>query len=456
MSAPPAKRRVIVLCDGTWCGRQTNTKSNVNFLARMIGVDLERGATEYHSEEHDIHAKYFDGVGLGGDLMKYLWDGALATHAKEECSIVYEFIVQYSLWDDQVSTEVWMFGISRGAYIVRSVAGMINNCGIIRNRANQDLIKQAFDVYQNPHPVHHPSSEEMRAFRANASYPVQSPVKFMGLFDTVGGRGVPRLNYNSGTGFEWPQLYDNCVSTVVDKVYHALSIHDRFWGFQPCLAFRAKRKPGDPPLPDLKIHQKWFPGCHYDLARQEFQFLREAGSWWEKLVFPILNLFSKTVSPNDKLADLVLIWILQGIEREGGGDIIHKDLDGADSDIGAVIAQTQRRLLRISGLGIGDMYDDILSYIPGGKVLSAPIRWFKNINKTAYAILFKGVERMIPDPGIDTEHAPVWNEVYDYTVPDASLGGAVVEAIAGMDAKRYPSRTFQNHLVYMQAVNRPS
>jgi hypothetical protein len=455
MAAATAKIRVIVLCDGTWCGPQTNTKSNVNFLARMIGIDLENGATEYHSPQGDVHAKYFDGVGLGGDFMKYLWDGALATHAKEECTNVYKFIWQHFAWGDQVGTEVWMFGISRGAYIVRSVAGLINNCGIIRDRDNGALVDLAYDMYQNPHPVHHPSSREMVEFRANASYPVRTPVKFMGLFDTVGGRGVPELNYHTGTGFNWPKFYDNCVSTVVEKVYHAVSIHDRFWGFQPCLASRAPRPPHNPAPPDLKIRQKWFPGCHYDLARQEFQFLREGGSLWERVLFSILNVFSNTVSPNDKLADLVLIWILRGIETEGGGAIIQQDLDGNAREIGAVITWTQNRLLGSSLTGTGDMYDDMLSYLPGGRVLSAPIRWFKHINKTAYSILFNPVDRMIPDPGINTETAPVWNQVYDYTIADADLGGAVVGDIAGINTRRYPSQTFQNYLVYMRAVGRP-
>jgi hypothetical protein len=336
MAAPPVKRKVIVLCDGTWCGRETKTKSNINYLARMIGIDLEHGSSEYHSEQQqngtEIHAKYFDGSGLGGDFWRYLWDGALATQAKKECTAVYKFIVQHSLWDydadghERVTTEVWMFGISRGAYIVRSVAGMINNCGIIRdNTTNKScLVEMVYDLYRNPHPVHKPSSPEMRDFRARVSYPVRTPVKFMGLFDTVGSRGVPRLNYDTGTGFEWPEFYDNAVSTAVEKVYHALAIHDRFWGFQPCLASRAPPKPDDddpPPSADLLIRQKWFPGCHYDLARQEFQFLREAGSsWWERLAFRVLNPFSRTVAPNHRLADLALLWILRGIDREGGGD----------------------------------------------------------------------------------------------------------------------------------------
>jgi hypothetical protein len=107
------------------------------------------------------------------------------------------------------------------------------------------------------------------------------------------------------------------------------------------------------------------------------------------------------------------------------------------------------------------VYDDMLAYLPGGKLpfVSAAIRWAKKLNSTAYAALFKGVDRVIPDPGLDNnnhaEDAPVWNEVYDYTVPDTDLGGvAVVGNLAGVNENRYPSRTFQKYRVYMQAVER--
>jgi uncharacterized protein (DUF2235 family) len=32
-------------------------------------------------------------------------------------------------------SRVWLFGLSRGAYTVRAVAGMINNCGILEPTA---------------------------------------------------------------------------------------------------------------------------------------------------------------------------------------------------------------------------------------------------------------------------------------------------------------------------------
>ncbi|OCK87560.1 uncharacterized protein K441DRAFT_622710 [Cenococcum geophilum 1.58] len=448
------RKILVVLYDGTWCGRETNTKSNIHFLAKMMGIDLTGNPAV--STAGNVHARYFDGVGLGGDFMSYLWNGAFATQAKKECTGVYNFIVQNFVWDSQFHTEVWMFGISRGAYIVRSVAGMINNCGIIQNRANAGLINQVYDLYRSPHAVHLPSSLEMVQFRQDVSYGVRTPIKFMGIFDTVGSRGVPKLNYDTGTGFEWPEFHDNFVSSAVEKVYHAVAIHDRFWPFQPCLAWRKSKHANDSALTALQIHQMWFPGCHYDLARQEFQFLREGGNTLEKVLFPILNMISNTVSPNDKLADLVLLWMLQGINREGGGVIIRRNMAGNSRNMTEAITDIQQ-LFTSQRNGSGDIYSHVLDYLPGGRLFGVLLAWFKNLNKTAYAILFNPVDRVIPDPGVNNAiTSPVRNQVYHYTIPDANIGGTVIETSAGVQPARYPSRTYQNYLTYMRAVNRPA
>ncbi|KAH7112586.1 hypothetical protein B0J11DRAFT_446805 [Dendryphion nanum] len=452
-------RRVIVLCDGTWCGRETNTKSNIYFLAKMIGVNFLRNPAVYESSSGNIHARYFDGVGLDGDFMSYIWNGAFATQARKECTEVYKFVANNFASNPQVHTEVWMFGISRGAYIVRSVAGMINNCGIIEGKKNKDLIDQAYDIYRSPYPVHEPQSAEMIEFREKVSYKVSKPpIKFMGLFDTVGSRGVPKLNYHTGTGFEWPEFYDTNVSSEVEKVYHAVATHDRFWAFQPCLVSRNSKnnKKGD-----LEIHQKWFPGCHYDIARQEFQFLREGGSRLEKILFPILNMFSKTIVPNEQLADLVLLWVLESIETTGGGEIIQHDMAGNKRDITRVISDIKIRITS-GGTGTGDIYEHILSYLPGGNI-SFLVAWFENFDKTAYAILFKPRNRgnsPEPDPGKSNLKQPsVYNEVYNYTVPDPNIrpnasGTNVIETSAKVNLLRYPSETYQNYCKYMEAVGR--
>ncbi|KAG0060357.1 hypothetical protein BGZ90_004057 [Linnemannia elongata] len=179
-----------------------------------------------------------------------------------------------------------MFGLSRSAYTVRCVAGMINNCGILRRRDDngnlldqknngddlndqeRSLCKEVYRIYRSHDPVDHPEALRSIASKRRASYDVTTPVKFMGLFDTVGGLGIPYLN--PGIGLTFNEFHDTKVSAVV---YHALSIHDRLWIFEPCYALPAKHRIES----KFEIHESWFPGCHYDLGRREFS-MKDCGS----------------------------------------------------------------------------------------------------------------------------------------------------------------------------------
>ena len=444
-------KKVVVLVDGTWCGPETNTRSNIHCLANMVGIDPTADNQTYISPTRDVHARYFPGVGLGGSFMSYLWDGAFATHAKEDCNKVYKYIVQNFASGD----EIWMFGISRGAYVVRSVAGMINNCGIIRDRRNEDLIDQVYGLYRSPYPVNKPASSEMQNFRRSASHLVTTPIKFMGLFDTVGSRGIPKLNYDTGVGFEWPEFHDNLVSSVVEKVYHAIATHDRLWAFQPCLASRDTKKHGT--WTDLRIYQTWFPGTHYDLARQEFQFLREKRKGLEGFISSIINYLSGTVTPNDQLADFVLLWMLSGITSEGGAAIIQYNIEGRVRTINQIMADLRLSLPQ-RRRGTGDVYGDISHYLPLGKILSMPLRVVWLFNSTLYQILLNPQNRVIPDPGNPPSQL-VQNEVYNYTVPNPISGNSIIGDTARVGGlmqqdRRYPSTTFQNYVEYMTATGR--
>ncbi|KAG0199938.1 hypothetical protein BGX33_011302 [Mortierella sp. NVP41] len=183
-------------------------------------------ASPYDNPARQINACYFPGAGMGGTFLEYLFNGATGNDINQDCTDVYQYIVQhYNLGD-----EIWMFGLSRGAYTVRCVAGMINNCGIL-TPPNVGLCDQVYDNYRSRIPTFHPSHPDMVAFRATYSHNIQTPVKFMGLFDTVGSLGIPY--FTSGSSLTFHQFHDITISTVV---YQALSIHDRLWGFEPCHA----------------------------------------------------------------------------------------------------------------------------------------------------------------------------------------------------------------------------
>ncbi|KAH7059130.1 hypothetical protein BKA57DRAFT_416851 [Linnemannia elongata] len=398
MDTPPsnttgnAKPAVVVLCDGTWCGSETGTKTNISLLAEMIELP------ESSNNRPDIKACYFPGSGLRGTFLEYLFNGATGNDIARNCMEVYEYIVQHFTPEH----EIWMFGLSRGAYTVRCVAGMINNCGILRRRDDngnlldqknngdglndqeRSLCKEVYRIYRSHDPVDHPEAPRSIAFKRRASYDVTTPVKFMGLFDTVGGLGIPYLN--PGIGLTFNEFHDTKVSAVVEKVYHALSIHDRLWIFEPCYALPAKHRIES----KFEIHESWFPGCHYDLGRQEFRFFRSAGEGVE--IDELFGSLSKTIKPNQGFADLVLKWMLESM-KDCGSTIIPRIEE-------KIKELTTRMKETATDRGSGDVYSNLFPYGPLGN------QW-ESLDNT--------IVKPVLDSGSDT------NEFMEYVNPIGNI-----------------------------------
>jgi hypothetical protein len=215
-SQRPSKR-LAVFCDGTWVGRETHVQgapdSNIRQLADMVGeVRYLKESTE--ATVHPIHVKprqqangpnpingttpsttqfapanassivagYQEGFGLNSNFLNYVWDGATAASIGDECIAVYRFIVENFTQDH----EIWLFGFSRGSYTVRCVAGMINNCGIVKRLPEyseeevQDLCTGVFKTYRSALPRDRPHSGECEEFKGDASrvWQVRRPSKF--------------------------------------------------------------------------------------------------------------------------------------------------------------------------------------------------------------------------------------------------------------------------------------
>ncbi|KAK3806174.1 MAG: hypothetical protein J3R72DRAFT_465417 [Linnemannia gamsii] len=439
-----ATPKLIVLYDGTWCGLEANTKTNIYRLADLIMNPLNpfntnpaapyfdpfntTPAAPYIDPAHQITACYFPGPGVGGTFLDNLTYGATGNDINLNCIEVYQYIVQnYNLGD-----EIWMFGLSRGAYTIRCVAGMINNCGILI-LPNIGLCNQVYDTYRSRLPTNHPSHPNMVAFRAGNSHIIQMPVKFMGLFDTVGSLGIPY--FTPGIGLAFHQFHDISISTAVEKVYHALSIHDRLWGFEPCHAMpspsRIAAPAAPPPAPQFEIRERWFPGCHYDLGRQRFRFLQNGSNFLERAVNWALNPLSQIIEPNSVFADLVLKWMLERIQENDPLALVIPTMPATITNlIASMVAATP------ADTGHGDIYDNLLNYGPLGALGGYLFRVAsKLIPRFGFAIhvLTRTREREI-DPGA---------ELTEYTNICGYLGGTV-GAHGGISVTRYPSHTYNS------------
>lgn len=360
-----AQKKLLVCCDGSWLGRETRTmgtpRSNIRMLADMVG-DLswaEPDAAVNPAMVHPIQSQkpnVIAGYQLGGASQEYFfdfaWDSTINERLGAECIAVYRFIVEH-FTDDHT---VWLIGHSRGAYVARSVAGMINNCGIMRRQQGvldseqiDMLCEEIYQIYRSDLPSDSPNSAEMRGFRANADrvWQVKQPVRFMGLIDSVGPLGLPRV-----PGIFEPassEFFDRKVSSAVKHVYHAVALHERLTALPPCLI----------EVPDQKssmthVNQTWLPGTHHDLGRTTFRFApQHPYNWIAGTLGMMPDLFMKSVTPNEVLSDCALKWLLEGV-RDVGSDSASHPIPYIDDRI----AQINSRIVVPAQLskGSGDIY----------------------------------------------------------------------------------------------------
>ncbi|MGM0521907.1 MAG: phospholipase effector Tle1 domain-containing protein, partial [Pseudomonadota bacterium] len=157
---------IVVCADGTWNRPEEDLDNdfptNVLKLARAVTPQAEA-----------IKQHVFYDWGLGS-YHNSLSAGATGVGLHKNILDGYRYIVQNYAPGDRI----YLFGFSRGAYTVRALSGLINNCGILKRSAAR-LITYAWKMYKNPKPDYHPDGKTARTFRAQYSYE-QRNVHFIG------------------------------------------------------------------------------------------------------------------------------------------------------------------------------------------------------------------------------------------------------------------------------------
>lgn len=232
--AKTVKKRIVICADGTWNDPEDKNPTNVLRMARAVKPISKNDTKQvvfYDWGVGSYYAKVRGGaVGLG--IMKNIQDG-------------YRFIVQnYNPGD-----EIFLFGFSRGAYTVRCLNGLLNNCGILK-RTDAKQIQEAFDFYKKRGAK--PSSQVAKDWRKAHSYgPDRGSVDFIGVWDTVGALGIPTrvLAFMDQNDL----FYDQELGSNVKVARHAVSIDERREDFKPTLWGKKEA---------IDIKQVWFAGVH--------------------------------------------------------------------------------------------------------------------------------------------------------------------------------------------------
>jgi hypothetical protein len=263
MPRPP--KNIVICCDGTG-NDYAATESNV---LRLFRFTLRDGARQV--------ACYHPGIGTlpqpagrtepGRTLRRWtsLW---LGTGAIENVVALYSYLMR----EYETGDRVFLFGFSRGAFVVRALAGMLHVVGLLRPE-DEHLVPYAAGLYQSSErritkarreygtwppttkdgAIDHAASDS-RAARFKGKLSRACGVDFMGLFDTVKAYGwlTPR---------SFPTLRHN---PSVKIVRHAVALDERRSAFQ--VTGWGDRDARDVPLDRMRIKEVWFAGDHSDVG----------------------------------------------------------------------------------------------------------------------------------------------------------------------------------------------
>ena len=240
-------RRLIIGCDGTWNSADQQIDgapcpSNVvRLMYRVAKTDDQIPQLSYYDQ----------GVGTGNLVDRYS-GGAFGGGLEDNVHDAYRFLVS----NYQPGDEIYLFGFSRGAFTARSVAGMIRKCGILR-RTSCAQYNKALELYRSSARPDEPKPSEFRSVHSvTGDAPI--PIKFVGVWDTVGALGIPLRGLRSLTRRRY-QFHDTELSGQVQYACHALALDEQRGPFEPTLWLDKKKA-------QQVVKQTWFCGVHTDVG----------------------------------------------------------------------------------------------------------------------------------------------------------------------------------------------
>jgi uncharacterized protein (DUF2235 family) len=338
-------KRIAIFCDGTWNSSDAEFQTNVVKLSLAVAHHDENGVSQ--------QLLYMPGVGSGRGatgLARHIdrWGGGLfgwgMTENIEEAyrNLAFSFESGSKDWP---SDEIFVFGFSRGAFTARSLCGLIRSCGI-PCRENVKRIPEAIARYRSRDRDTHPDHEESFRFRRDFSTGLYTSeperewreaqgdtdakalnITYLGVWDTVGALGVPRVLPFAPHFNRRYQFHDAALSRSVLSARHAVAIDERRVTYPPTLWDNLEALNDMQPERDRPYRQEWFPGDHgsvggggdiLGLATSSLLWIAEgaieAGLWIDSSVLDSIR----------KDADFTAPLSARSVRRAGLGTVLGK------------------------------------------------------------------------------------------------------------------------------------
>ena len=236
-------KRIVLCFDGTWnkpaeenLPPNQQVETNVRrFYEAVLPVGSD-SITQVSWYDQGIGTHWYDrfaGGTFGAGLELNILEG-------------YKFLV--SAYED--GDELYVLGFSRGAYTARSLVGLLRNCGLVKKGLTDLKIGMAYGIYRARDDG--PDSLTARLFWE--AFAREIPVKFVGVWDTVGALGIP-LDLLQKLNMRFFEFHDTQLSRIVEHAYHAVAVNENRIDYDVCLW-------NPPQAPTQTLEQRWFVGAH--------------------------------------------------------------------------------------------------------------------------------------------------------------------------------------------------
>ncbi|MPZ24712.1 MAG: hypothetical protein GEU28_14565 [Dehalococcoidia bacterium] len=262
----PGSKNIVICSDGT--GNTTVKGRGTNVFKLFESVDVNRHRTDARLPQQ--LAFYDDGVGTEALKWVRIFGGATGWGLSRNVRQLYRELCRVY----EPGDAIFLFGFSRGAFTVRTLAGLINDCGLVdpRAHATEDSFRAqtraAYAAYRCKYRAWLTraawrggiNADEFKRTIARPDVP-PVPIRLLGVWDTVDAVGLPFRLADAWNKVVWQYKFEtSTLGAVVARGCHALALDDERGAFGPVLWDERD------PSTRARVEQVWFAGAHSNVG----------------------------------------------------------------------------------------------------------------------------------------------------------------------------------------------